>query len=259
MSEALKEPAYRSLAELIGSPLRAEDGLIGQVVDFFFDDEQWSVRYLVANAGAWHAGRQVLVPVARVAQPSTGGGLTELPVRLTRQQIKDCPPPEEKQPISRQYEAALASYYQYDCYWEALSGIGGAKGTPAVPAPRLTLGELIDETARIEETHVRSFNEVCNYSLIGSDNRLGEVRDFIARLGDWNIRLLVVETNLWLPGGKVLLAPSWCSRIDWAEAKMYMEVDRATVNACPAWDPRAPINRDFEGRLYDFHGRAASW
>lgn len=39
----------------------ATDGEIGSVEDVYFDDEAWTVRYLVANSGIWLPGRKVLV------------------------------------------------------------------------------------------------------------------------------------------------------------------------------------------------------
>ncbi|MGD9000637.1 MAG: PRC-barrel domain-containing protein, partial [Granulosicoccaceae bacterium] len=40
--------------------LLAVDGEIGNVEEFYFDDETWAVRYLVVNTGGWLMGRRVL-------------------------------------------------------------------------------------------------------------------------------------------------------------------------------------------------------
>jgi hypothetical protein len=37
----------RSVKKLYGDKLGASDGEIGQVKDFYFDDQSWAVRYLV--------------------------------------------------------------------------------------------------------------------------------------------------------------------------------------------------------------------
>ena len=39
--------------ELYGNKLAALDGDIGHVKDFYFDDKNWVVRYLVADTGSW--------------------------------------------------------------------------------------------------------------------------------------------------------------------------------------------------------------
>ena len=44
------------------------DGKIGKVKDFYFDDQYWTIRYLVADTGGWLSDRQVLIsPYALVA------------------------------------------------------------------------------------------------------------------------------------------------------------------------------------------------
>jgi len=39
----------RNIKNLFGYRIHAEDGNIGEAYDFFFDDETWAVRYLVAR------------------------------------------------------------------------------------------------------------------------------------------------------------------------------------------------------------------
>jgi len=46
---------------LYGDKLAASDGEIGQVKDFYFDDQNWVMRYLVVDTGSWLSGRKVLI------------------------------------------------------------------------------------------------------------------------------------------------------------------------------------------------------
>jgi hypothetical protein len=50
----------RSLQSLSNSVILAADGEIGKIEQFLFDDEKWSVRYLVVKT-AWLMGRKVLI------------------------------------------------------------------------------------------------------------------------------------------------------------------------------------------------------
>ena len=36
--------------------IRAEDGELGTVEDFYFDDETWAIRYLTVATGGWLSG-----------------------------------------------------------------------------------------------------------------------------------------------------------------------------------------------------------
>ena len=52
--------ALRSAGELEGWNIVATDGEIGEVYEFYFDDESWMIRYLVVDVGSWLTGRRVL-------------------------------------------------------------------------------------------------------------------------------------------------------------------------------------------------------
>ena len=56
----------RSLNNLEASPeRRRSDGDIGSVVNFLFDDDHWTVRYLVVKSGGYFSRRQVLLSAHR--------------------------------------------------------------------------------------------------------------------------------------------------------------------------------------------------
>src|ERR1700733_8471858 len=98
----------RSIKQLLGDKLGASDGEVGHVNDFYFDDQNWAVRYVVVDTGSWLPGRQVLL------SPHAFGNLhqvgKDLVVSLTRKQIEESPSIDMHKPISRQYEE---DYYRY--------------------------------------------------------------------------------------------------------------------------------------------------
>ena len=62
----------RSVKQLYGAKLGASDGEIGHVKDFYFEDQNWVVRYLVADTGSWLSGRQVAHLSPCLRQPRGG-------------------------------------------------------------------------------------------------------------------------------------------------------------------------------------------
>ena len=50
-----------SVKDLKGYAIGATDGDIGKLDDFYFDDESWTIRYLVAETGNWLLNRKVLI------------------------------------------------------------------------------------------------------------------------------------------------------------------------------------------------------
>jgi len=59
----------RSTQDLEHYSIGATDGDIGQVKDFYFDDDAWVVRYLVVDTGTWLTGRRVLVSPISLREP----------------------------------------------------------------------------------------------------------------------------------------------------------------------------------------------
>jgi hypothetical protein len=51
----------RKTKDFSGARLHARDGEIGHLKDFFFDDQSWTIRYLVADTGNWLPNRKVLL------------------------------------------------------------------------------------------------------------------------------------------------------------------------------------------------------
>ena len=80
------------------------------------------------------------------------------------------------------------------------------------------------------------------------------MRDFLADDG-WNIRFLVVDTGIWLPGRKVLVSPHWIEDVNWETAEVYTDLTREAIKLSPAYDPSKPVGEDYESALYDHYGR----
>lgn len=89
---------------LRGGPVFAVDGDVGAIRDFFFDDDTWTIRYVVADTGTWLQGRRVLIPLSALHEPDWDQ--RRIPVRLTREQVRNSPDVETQRPVSRQAEAA---------------------------------------------------------------------------------------------------------------------------------------------------------
>ena len=125
----------RQAKEFKNFKLRARDGDIGKAKEFYFDDENWTVRYLVANTGGWLSYRLVLI--SPYALDPANEAEQVLPVDLTKKQIEESPSLNSDQPVSRQFETRYYSYYGWPNYWSG-PHIWGHPFTPAASAEDLT-------------------------------------------------------------------------------------------------------------------------
>ncbi len=178
----------RSIKQLYGNKLGASDGEIGHVQDFYFDDQNWAVRYLVADTGSWLPGRQVLISPHSLGRLDQAGKV--LRVNLTRKQIEGSPSIESHKPVSRQYEEEYHQYYQWPFYWQG-DALWGMSGFPILEPPATPLpSESVTASVRPHEgrdAHLRSAKAVNGYQLQASDGTLGHVCDFMMdaqELGD---------------------------------------------------------------------------
>ncbi|MCA9022921.1 MAG: PRC-barrel domain-containing protein [Planctomycetaceae bacterium] len=241
---------FRSTNELKGYKVLATDGDCGTVQDFLFDDDTNIMRYLVVDTGNWLTDRQVLISPVAIEQPDLDS--LELPTVLSKANIEAAPLVETDQPVSRQYESALTSFYNWPVYW-------GNSPAPILNHSTTTV-ELKDRVAAGNgDPHLRSVSEVTGYNIQCMEETLGHVEDIIVDTESWSLRYLIIDTRNWLPGKKVIIAFDWITHFTWNDQKAHVDLTREQVENAPLYDPRLPVNRAYEIQLYDFYGRPTYW
>ncbi len=224
----------RSVRNLQRYRINATDGDIGHVDAFYFDDEQWTVRYLVVDTASWRLGRLVLVSPQAIRQVDWNARTMSL--SITRDQVRNSPDIDTRRPVSRQREAEFLRYYHYPHYW----------GTPGWTIGGLEEQRAEDEAKDAEDTHLRSTREVIGYHMYALDGELGHVDDFLVHDESWAIRQVVVDTSNWWFGKKVLIRPESIDSVRWPDKKVFVDLTRRSVKQAPAFDPHAGIERQAE-------------
>jgi sporulation protein YlmC with PRC-barrel domain/ribosomal protein S8 len=225
----------QSIKQLYGHKLGASDGEIGHVKDFYFDDQNWAVRYVVADTNSWLPGRQVLI------SPHAFGNLQQtgkhLRVNLTRKQIENSPSIESHKPVSRQYEEEYHRYYGWPFYWQG-SGLWGMSGFPILELPPNPLPSdspnAIGPQPESTEAHLRSAQAVNGYHLQASDGIIGHVCDFMMDAQSWAIRQLVIKTGHRFTGKEVEIPIRKVDRISYPDSKVFVNLTQEAVGQSPA-------------------------
>jgi len=248
----------RNISAIDGYFIAANDGHLGTVSDFLFDDVTWLVRWLVVDTGSWLSGRKVLLPAFALGHLDPDR--RQFAVRLTMQQVKDSPDIDTKRAVSRQMEARVYDYYGWSPYWSTGLymggygyGYGGVFVGPLSSRQSMRRDEDIAASRRSDDDpHLRSVGEIVGYHIHASDGAIGHVKDLLMEDTDWSIHYLVVDTNNWWPGKKVLVAPRLVQEIDWAAKLLKIIVDRQKLKDIPAYDSAA-IDRDYEKRFHGYY------
>jgi sporulation protein YlmC with PRC-barrel domain len=246
---------YRA-KDLEGYAIAATDDDIGKLDDFYFDDESWTIRYLVVETGNWLLNRKVLI--SPFALSSADLPKERLHVTLTKKQVEESPGIDTDKPVSRQHEASFHDYYDYPYYWSG-PFLWGPSPQPRLPIEtQRVIEKALAKSEETNDVHLRSANEVTGYHIAATDGDIGHVEDFIVDAETWEIRYLVVDTQNWWPGKKVLVAPLWIDRVSWIDSKVYAGLSRETIKNAPEYHPKT-FNRNYEEMLYDYYKRPKYW
>ena len=233
----------QNLKHIEGRALQARDGTLGEVKDFYFDDAHWHVRYLVVETGAWLNARRVLISADAVPPLQTNPDV--LSVDLTMEQVRESPELSPDSPVAHEKEAALRKYYGWPAYWNAFTRVAG----PIIN----TLGPgFMPTTAPVEKArdpHLRSANQLVGCQIEATDGPIGHVEDFLVD-EKGRMRYLVIDTGQWLPGRKVIVAPSWIRDVSWDQKTVSIGLTQESVKASPAYEASASWNKEYLERLH---------
>jgi len=238
---------------LKGYKLNSLDGEIGKVKEFYFDDQHWAIRYLVAETGSWLTDRQVLIsPYALVAVVKEE---KHIAINLTKKQIEDSPSLNSDKPVSRQFEEAYYGHFGYPMYWWGPSMWGYY---PNIVRDREKWKEPI-QGEKVWDPHLRSTHDVSGHHIQAADGEIGHVDDFIIDDETWAIRYIVIDTRNWRPGKKILVSPKWIERVSWDEAKVFVNLSRETIKQSPEYKEASLLTRDYETGLHRHYNRQGYW
>jgi sporulation protein YlmC with PRC-barrel domain len=248
-----------SLKSLFDYSVLAADGEVGSVYDFYFNDKDWAVRYLVISGAEGVGGRPVLVAARALGAPEATS--QSIPTSLTMEQATNSPAFNPNQPLSREQEIELNTYYEWPFYWEADPAIG--PGLAAYP-----LVELASEIRRQQreeagasteggeanpEPSLRLARGVLGYVLQARDGEIGTVDDFIVDEQTYRIGYIVVDTGGWLSSRKVLVSPTWVQEVSWATSAVSVDLSRETIENSPEFEPERLLDADYAAALGQYY------
>lgn len=231
--------------------IEATDGTIGTVVDALFGADDWTLRYLVVDTGAWMSGRRVLLPPSAILRFDDARGV--LAVGVTQQQVRDSPQAASDEPVSRQHEGQLHAHYGWPAYWAPYPG------APPPPEPEPEPEPPAPYETRRGDPALRSVSETTGYYIHARDGDIGHVEEFLIDTEAWVVRYAVVDTKNWWPGKMVLVVPQAFGAVDSADGVLRADLSREQIRDAPDYDPGQTIDRGYEARYLGYYGYRAYW
>lgn len=230
--------------------IQAVDGEMGRVTEFYFDDEDWTIRYLVVRTGSWLSGRDVLMQPAVVTRCDWEGHT--LDVSLTREGVLGCPDASDDRPVSRQQEVEYLKYFDQPPYYMLGAEVGGA--AVALDAAMRAAAAEAEAAGIPPPTHLRSSQEVASYRLEAADGPIGHVRCYLLDDATWQVHYLVVDTGHWWSGRQIVFAPEWVSRVSWGDRCLHVGLTRDAIRTAPPYPGASAMTPEYEAALERHYG-----
>jgi len=246
----------RQFKTLQGCTLVAPDGDVGTVREFYFEDDGWTVRYLVIEIPGWMRERRILIMPNVLDEVDAQGGT--IAIKFTKQQARTSPPLDSEKPAGRQHEKSLHEHHDSDPY-QAIKGMA-ALTRVLTPDSDSDAGKAAAKNQAKMGRQLLSSNElVTSYTLHAQDADIGVVEDFILDDEEWGVRYLVIRTRVWFSDKQVLLPFEWIERISLESENIFVNLPSSVIQNAPRYDSAAQISSAFERRLHDHYQREGEW
>ena len=241
---------FQTIDHLKKYRLHAIDGLIGSVKDFYFDDEKWTIRYLVVHTGSWLMGRDVLI--SPIAFKGFNDAEKSILVDLTKEKIEKSPGIDTADPISRRHEREYFQYYGWPYYWGGPLAWGWS-GVP-MPSPEPSPSrDLPPEDSEGADVHLRSAQEIIGYHIQAQDQEIGHVEDFVIEDATWTISDLLIDTRNWWPGKKVVIPHDAIQTVSWIDRVIVVGPTHEQIQNAPEYDEEIGLTPAIHRRVKEYY------
>ena len=239
----------RTLSSLYRYTLHTREGELGNIADAYFEDETWVIRYLVVDLNRWLPGRKVLVPPAIAERPKDETG--QLPVEMTRESVRTAPDFKTEQPVSRQLEDRLHSFFGWQPYWAGEPE--GGQTSPRVPSgDEMTGDREADSTPKEAPTgnpNLRSARDLIGYKIEAATQPVGTLTDLLVDDESWMVRYLVIDVGQPDTTRQVVIAADTVEKVDWHQFAIFLDLERDSVERAPSFEAAPVLPEALERQL----------
>lgn len=254
----------KRLRELRRQGIELPGGIHARITTFWYDEEDWVIRYLTTTTDA---GSCVIpVPILDADEPYRPR-VGDDAVQLFYLEEQAGPVLDDDlvhgTEMSRADECTILRWYGLPPYW----GGAGVWGNSLRPEAFISEDTKVPANARYEEpgrAAIRAADDVLHDTVACPDGAYGWVEDHLVDLTSWEIHYLIVRI---LPGylsmaretsaTDALISPFW-GRWTREADQVRVPFTRATILAGPAYDPEELSSQD-EQVLARYYGFATNW
>ena len=244
-------------------PIRAADERKGNVEDFYFDDVEWKIRYLVAHTGFLWTGRDSLIGVDLLSRPDTNA--MEFPVAMSAEEVEEAGRAGDHALFGERDRGSEKSDLM-PLFWPSLLiGAPEARYTPILAQEQLSKRWNTDRETSSGDAEVpdhprlRSMSEVSGYQIAAQDGEIGSVDDFLIDPEDWSVRYFVIDTGSWLPGKLVVVRTDQVEAIRTEDRVIAVRTDMTDIENAPRLGDIEELKKSSAQEMYERYGAIGYW
>ena len=181
-----------SFKEVVGYRIKATDGKIGRVADFYVDQRAWTVNHIVVDLCTWIPGPLVLLPPSVARHPEQKNRV--LPVSLSVEEVDGSPSTESDLPPSIRKKPG---------FWQTFAL--GPRVCHTIGMPPVTIHSQAEEQAISVNPNLQSLKGILGYKVVHEDEKLGKTCDFILKTKGWLVQKMIITTGRWPLGEKNMI------------------------------------------------------
>jgi hypothetical protein len=245
----------RSLRDLIGYVVAAEDRELGKCKDFLLDDVSWAVRYMVADTRKMLPGRKVVISPHFLGDPEDE--TRRFHVHLSKEEVEASPPLLEDAPVTREYEVMWYDHFGLSYYWLKSDKRGMTENPSAIALDEREEPE--SGVAPSEKEHLLSLEKMTDFHVDVLDGGIGRFADVLASTRTWQGRYAIVDTGKWLPGRQVCILTDCINWVNPVDRKIGVGLTKEAIRRSPEYHPYVPMNKEYQVVLHDYYGWPKYW
>jgi hypothetical protein len=106
---------------------------------------------------------------------------------------------------------------------------------------------------------LRSVKELHSYVVQATDGDIGRLHALLFDDLSWDVRYLVCDIGVWLPGRRVLISPAAFGQAHYETRLFHVGLTKEQVKNSPDIDTDKPVSRQHEIALHEYYGWPVYW
>ncbi len=244
---------FCSLNKIKSYNVQAYDGPIGKIKDFYFDEKNWIIRYLLIDSDGYLNRSNGFIstssisnidPIANIIRVNFSsnhiGRNTEAHIEIKQK---------ENNHRERQMEIQFSDFFKRPNSWGHLDG-------PWVVGPQGVIYENMVGKNEIRlqscQPNLPSYNQLAKYQVHAINAYLAPIKDILINEDTWQFNFLELEKGAWQPSQSTLVPYDLIERLNMEERNIEVLTDHFLLSSAPDYDAENLSGNYFEKILLHY-------